>query len=139
MKGYSTVEVARMVGIQKGTLRNWLQRGAIPEPKRQSNGGQVVRIWTARDVERVRKYKAAHYRKGRGRKKKGGMMVNAAIPARLSKVSADLEKTIQALLSGKITAKQANLRIRQAEKVIARIQRDMTHYRKGRGRKREKK
>jgi hypothetical protein len=33
------------------------------------NGGKLWR-WTARDVERVRKWKAAHYRKGRGRKKK---------------------------------------------------------------------
>ena len=63
MKSYSTVEVARKVGIHKSTLRDWLQRGAIPEPKRQSNGGQVVRIWTDRDVERVRRYKAAHYMK----------------------------------------------------------------------------
>ncbi len=70
MKGYSTVQVARMVGIHKGTLRNWLQQGEIPEPKRQSNGGQVIRIWTARDVERVKMHKASHYRKGRGRKKK---------------------------------------------------------------------
>ncbi len=29
-----------------------------------------ARVWTARDVERVRKWKAALYRKGRGRKKK---------------------------------------------------------------------
>ena len=63
MKSYSTVEVARMVGIHKSTLRDWLQRGAIPEPKQRANGGQVVRIWTDRDVERVRRYKAAHYMK----------------------------------------------------------------------------
>ena len=34
------------------------------------NGGQNVRLWTARDVERVKKYKAAHYWEGRGVKKK---------------------------------------------------------------------
>lgn len=70
MKSYSTVEVARKVGIHKSTLRDWLQRGAIPEPKQRANGGQIVRIWTDRDVERVKKHKASHYRKGRGRKKK---------------------------------------------------------------------
>ena len=70
MKNYSTVQVARMVGIGKQTLLRWLYSKSIPEPKRRSNGGQVVRIWTDRDVERVRKWKAAHYRKGRGRKKR---------------------------------------------------------------------
>ncbi len=63
MKSYSTVEVARKVGIHKSTLRDWLQRGAIPEPKQRANGGQIIRIWTDRDVERVRRYKAAHYMK----------------------------------------------------------------------------
>ncbi len=70
MKGYSTVEVARVVGVHKATLRRWLQSGAIPEPKHNRVAGVGYRIWTARDVERVRKWKAAHYRKGRGRKKK---------------------------------------------------------------------
>ncbi len=70
MKGHSTTEVARMVGIHKNTLRKWLQKSAIPEPKHNRIAGVGYRIWTARDVERVRKYKAAHYRKGRGRKKK---------------------------------------------------------------------
>ena len=29
-----------------------------------------MRLWTERDVERVRKYKAKHYAEGRGRKPK---------------------------------------------------------------------
>ncbi len=33
----------------------------------------TFRLWSDRDVERVKKYKAAHYRKGRGRKKKVGL------------------------------------------------------------------
>ncbi len=70
MKTYSTVQVARMAGIGKQTLLRWLYSEAIQEPRRRTNGGQSIRIWTARDVERVRKWKAAHYRKGRGRKKK---------------------------------------------------------------------
>ena len=70
MKGYSTVEVSRMIGIHKATLRRWLQAGIIPEPKRNRVAGVGYRIWTDRDVERVKKYKAAHYWEGRGVKKK---------------------------------------------------------------------
>lgn len=70
MQTYSTVQVARAVGVDKQTLLRWLWTGKVREPPRRKNGGQNVRIWTALDVERVRKYKEANYRKGRGRKKK---------------------------------------------------------------------
>jgi len=70
MKNYSTSQVARMVGIDKQTLLRWLWAGKVSEPKQHSNGGVKVRLWNERDVDRVRKYKAANYRKGRGRKKK---------------------------------------------------------------------
>ena len=70
MKTYSTKQVAEMVGINRVTLQRWLLSGNVPEPRRLRNGGVDVRIWKNRDVERVRKYKAANYRKGRGRKKK---------------------------------------------------------------------
>ena len=69
MKAYSTAQVARMVKVHKQTLLRWLYMGAVPEPRRMKNGGQDVRLWAARDVERVRKYKAAYYCKGRGKRK----------------------------------------------------------------------
>ena len=59
MKACSTAEVARIVEVHKATLLRWLYNGSIPEPKRYSNGGVDFRIWTERDVERVRKFKAA--------------------------------------------------------------------------------
>jgi DNA-binding transcriptional MerR regulator len=70
MKNASTVQVARLLGISKNTLLSWLYQGKIPEPKRHKNGGQDIRLWSAADIERARKYKEANYRKGRGRKKK---------------------------------------------------------------------
>jgi DNA-binding transcriptional MerR regulator len=65
----STLEVAKLIGVGKTTLLTWLRDGRIPEPKRVSQGGVDLRLWNDRDVERVRKYKEANYRKGRGRKK----------------------------------------------------------------------
>ncbi len=70
MRTYSTKQVAQMVGIDRVTLQRWLLSGKLREPRRIRNGGIDARIWSARDVERVKKYKASHYRKGRGRKKK---------------------------------------------------------------------
>jgi len=69
MKTYSTAQVATVVGVAKKTILRWLYRKAVPEPKWHRNGGVHVRIWTERDVARVRKYKDQFYRKGRGRKK----------------------------------------------------------------------
>ena len=70
MKTYSTKRVAQMLGIDRVTLQRWLLSGKIREPRRIKNGGINARVWTARDVERVKKYKAAHYWEGRGLKKK---------------------------------------------------------------------
>jgi len=69
MRTRSTAEVARLVGISKLTLIRWLLAGNLKEPRRVKQGGVELRLWTDADVERARKYKAAHYRKGRGRKK----------------------------------------------------------------------
>ena len=69
VKGYSTIEVSRKVGVHKNTLLRWLRVGVIPEPKRNRVAGVHYRIWSDGDVERVRRYKAAHYMK-KPRKKK---------------------------------------------------------------------
>jgi hypothetical protein len=58
-----------MVGIDKQTLLRWLWADKVPEPTCYESGGIKLRYWTDRDVERVRNYKEANYRKGRGRKK----------------------------------------------------------------------
>ncbi len=70
MKTYTTAWAAKIVGVHKNTLKRWLREGKVREPRRISNGGIGFRIWTDRDVERVRKYKQENYRKGRGRKPK---------------------------------------------------------------------
>ena len=67
---YSTAQVARKVRIGKQTLHRWIREGKITAPRKQRVGGVVVRLWNDEAVERVRKFKTANYRKGRGRKKK---------------------------------------------------------------------
>jgi hypothetical protein len=70
MTNYSTAKVAAEIGVSKLTLTRWLKAGKVKEPRRITQGGIELRLWTNRDVERVRKYKEANYRKGRGRKPK---------------------------------------------------------------------
>jgi DNA-binding transcriptional MerR regulator len=69
MRSYSTSEAARKLRIHPITLHRWVLEGRFKAPPKQRIGGVVVRLWTDRDVEKVRKYKQENYRKGRGRKK----------------------------------------------------------------------
>jgi excisionase family DNA binding protein len=69
MRTYSTAQAAQLIGVHKTTLKRWLISGKVSEPRRIGNGGISARVWTGRDIERVRKFKTAHYCKGRGRKK----------------------------------------------------------------------
>lgn len=70
MQTYSTGRVAKEIGVHKITLIRWLLDGKVQEPRRINQAGQEIRIWTDRDVDRVRNYKQENYRKGRGRKAK---------------------------------------------------------------------
>ena len=70
MVTYSTKQVAKLVGIHRVTLQHWLAGGKVRASRSlPSNGGTLWR-WTDADVKKVKKYKAAHYWEGRGRKKK---------------------------------------------------------------------
>ena len=70
MSPRSTAEIAAVVGVAESTLERWLDERKVPTPKRIVVGARVSRIWTSQDIERLKRYKARFYRKGRGRKKK---------------------------------------------------------------------
>lgn len=70
MRSYSTAQVAAKIGVHKNTIKRWLREGKFAEPRKVRIGNIDSRIWSDRDVGRVRKYKQENYRKGRGRKPK---------------------------------------------------------------------
>jgi hypothetical protein len=67
---YSSQEVANLIGVSKRTLLQWLYDERLPEPKRIEHPGVEYRIWSEKDLERAKQYKAENYCKGRGRKPK---------------------------------------------------------------------
>jgi len=69
MSPLSTAEVAGLVGVHRVTLENWLSSGKLKGPRTTRIGARMYRLWTAGDIERVKRYKQKFYRKGRGRKK----------------------------------------------------------------------
>jgi hypothetical protein len=70
MKQYSTREAAKKIGIHLVTLQEHIAAGKVPAPPVTRVGGVQVRLWTDRDIERVRETlpKIANGRKTRYQK-----------------------------------------------------------------------
>jgi excisionase family DNA binding protein len=51
----STTEVAQKLGIDQGNLQRLIREKRIPFPPLVRVGRLKIRLWSARDVERVRK------------------------------------------------------------------------------------
>ena len=51
-------EVAEAIGVSKVTLKTWLRTGRVPEPARDPRNG--YRLWTAQDVDSIRRMLKAH-------------------------------------------------------------------------------
>jgi excisionase family DNA binding protein len=68
---YTTVEVAKRIGIHLVTLQRWIKAGKITAPRPTLIGAVGYRLWTAEDIAKLKAVKQAMYHKGGGRKKKG--------------------------------------------------------------------
>ncbi len=66
----TTAEAAKRVGIHPVTLQRWIAAGKVKAPAPRLVGAVGYRLWTARDVESLKKTKGQIHRKGRGRKPK---------------------------------------------------------------------
>lgn len=66
----STSQFVRLLKIGRATVHRWIADGKISPPRKRKVGGVTVRMWTKKDVERVRRYKKMFYGKGKGPKPK---------------------------------------------------------------------
>jgi MerR HTH family regulatory protein len=51
-----TTAAAKAVGISRKTLQGWMARGWFDPPIMQIRDGHAVRLWSARDIARLRRY-----------------------------------------------------------------------------------
>ena len=70
MRGYSTAQVAKMVGVSKNTLLRWLYGGQLKEPRRTQVAGRSWRIWVESDIQRARELKATMKRGPKPKRKR---------------------------------------------------------------------
>jgi excisionase family DNA binding protein len=68
-EAYTTVRVAKLLGIASGTFHRWIREKRIEAPPVQNVFGTRVRVWSENDIEAARKYKTEHYWGKGGRKK----------------------------------------------------------------------
>jgi len=70
MSGYSTNQAAKKLGLSIMTIHRYMKAKKIPVPKMQELAGVRVRVWTEKDIEKVRKLlpKIANGRKTRWQK-----------------------------------------------------------------------
>jgi predicted DNA-binding transcriptional regulator AlpA len=71
MSKLSTNQVAKKLGIGIATLTRHIQAGKVPAPPETMAGGMRMRLWSERDIERLKEAlpKAANGRKTRYKKK----------------------------------------------------------------------
>lgn len=72
MLGYSTREAAQKLGLTHITLKRYIAAGKIPLPPITKAGGVRIRLWSERDIERIREIlpKIANGRKIRYQKQR---------------------------------------------------------------------
>jgi predicted site-specific integrase-resolvase len=77
---HSTQEVANLLHVHKNTVKRWLRFGLIAEPRHGKIAMQNHRLWSERDLERVKKFKEGNYRKKPRLKKAGSMKARRSKP-----------------------------------------------------------
>ena len=75
MASYSTNQAAKKLGLSIMTMHRYMKAKKIPVPRMREFAGVRVRIWSEKDIERVRKLlpKIANGRKTRWQKKRSAV------------------------------------------------------------------
>jgi hypothetical protein len=69
MRRYSTVQVAKMCGFGQAYLQRLIAKRAVPFPPLTMVGGLQIRLWSDRDLARLRKALAKR-RRSKGKQKR---------------------------------------------------------------------
>lgn len=56
-------EASRKLHVQRATLYAWIRAEKIPVPKTRMISGVRLRVWTKKELQEIKEYKAGYYRK----------------------------------------------------------------------------
>jgi excisionase family DNA binding protein len=61
MKVYSVSDAARILAVDRTTLRRWVREKQIPAPTPGIVGGRLSKFWTEEELAKIKEYKTAGY------------------------------------------------------------------------------
>jgi excisionase family DNA binding protein len=61
MRSYSISKAARELGVDRNTLYKWIREKQIPAPKLVFVSGIRLRVWTEKQMVKLRKHKTMSY------------------------------------------------------------------------------
>ncbi|MEE9159102.1 MAG: helix-turn-helix domain-containing protein [Gammaproteobacteria bacterium] len=64
----TTSDVAKLVKLSLPTLQRWILSGGFKAPPVRVVANLKVRLWSKDDIERLKRFKAKHYREGQGKR-----------------------------------------------------------------------
>jgi predicted site-specific integrase-resolvase len=65
---FSISETARLLRVNRGTIRRWIKKGLIPKPIAENSAGARLRYWNKDGFAKVRDYRNEHFGEGRGKR-----------------------------------------------------------------------
>jgi predicted site-specific integrase-resolvase len=65
---FSISETARLLGIHRGTIRRWINKGLIPQTIAEDTAGARLRYWNRNGFAKVKEYRDKHFGDGQGRR-----------------------------------------------------------------------
>jgi IS30 family transposase len=65
---FSISETARLLGVDRGTIRRWINRGLVPKPIAENTAGARLRYWNKDGFAQVKEYRERHFGEGQGRR-----------------------------------------------------------------------
>ena len=72
MRKLTTRQAAKAANVSFQVLYNWIGKGYIVPPPVQLVESRAVRLWSPKDIERIRAWKRKNFGKGVGRPRKDG-------------------------------------------------------------------
>jgi hypothetical protein len=67
-RSLTTAEAARAARLSRASLQEWIRTGKIAAPPVQLVEGKAVRLWTAREIKRLRSVRSEIYGRGKGKR-----------------------------------------------------------------------
>jgi transposase-like protein len=65
---FSISETARLLEVNRGTIRRWIKKRLVPQPISEDTAGARLRYWTQEGFDHVKEHRDKHFGEGQGKR-----------------------------------------------------------------------